>query len=111
MWTSSVQEGFLVVHVIVEDKDVPVENIYLIRQIFLDSLKKLYGEVGQEIQFDIISHSPKSTVLRFSQSEVRRAWTAFTCVTTYNSLPCRIKILKFSHFLHSTSSDSRSFQF
>ena len=112
MYTRSVQEGFLVVYITVEEKDVAVENVYLIRQILEDSLKKVYGEVSADIQFDIVSHSPKSTVVRFPHGEARRAWAAFTCTTSYNSVPCQVKVLKFSHFIHSAFSEgSRSFDF
>jgi RNase P/RNase MRP subunit POP5 len=111
MWTSVVKEGFLVVHVTVEEKVVAAENVYLIRQIIFEGLRRMYGEAAHDIPFDIVSHSPEATVVRFPRGDARLAWTAFTCITSHNSLPCQVRVLKFAHFLHSAYSDSRSFDF
>ncbi|KAL4655824.1 hypothetical protein GN956_G6176 [Arapaima gigas] len=83
------------------EKEGKTLNEAFFKQLIIDALRSLYGEIGAAFPFDVLKFEEKSltAVLRVYNSGLVKLWSALTLLGSYQNEACAIRVIQVSPFL------------
>lgn len=106
----SLEYYYLKVQLETEKQCEPLDAI-LFKQLILESIKSMFGEVGAGIDVDILKYtcSSQEAILRVHSSFYVKVWGALTLCGTSQGWPCAFRVLQASPHLMCLAVNSREF--
>ncbi|KAI1890367.1 hypothetical protein AGOR_G00153000 [Albula goreensis] len=102
---------YMKIHLILDNKVVKL-NAAQFKQLIVNALKELYGEIGAAFPFDVLKYeeSTLTAILRVYNSGLVKLWSALTLLGSCSGEPCAVRVAQVSPYLLALSGNSRELE-
>ncbi|XP_008103640.2 ribonuclease P protein subunit p14 [Anolis carolinensis] len=99
---------YLKIRLELDDTNISL-NAVEYKQLIISALKRLHGEVGAALPFDVLTYEEQnlSAILRVPNSGLVKLWSALTLLGSYQNRDCAFRVIQTSPFLLALAGNSR----